>query len=323
METKTILEKSCVDINSTKLKQLVSPIPNPNHLEQEKRKFFQFAMGFTELINIQNNQCSGRPRFDLQDIIKSLLVMSYNGMSYRRAQSDLIDMQEKGFIKKTPSRSVLSKYMLESELRKLIEKLIEISASFFLEDEDTLILDSTCMATKMYSGGHKKVYKKELAPMHKIRKLHIACLKESKIITSARATTGTINDSLMFKKLVYRTYKNGFNIKTVIADAGYLSKENYAYCQELGIDSVYIDFKKSVRYRRAKSKAWVKALKEYKENPQAWHQTYKFRVLVEGVFSAIKKKQLNYLRSRKENAQDCELLLKCLIYNFTIIGKHF
>jgi hypothetical protein len=47
-----------------------------------------------------------------------------------------------------------------------------------------------------------------------------------------------------------------------------------------------------------------------------------FRALVEGVFSAIKRKHLNYLRSRNETAQDIELLLKCLVYNITVIGRY-
>jgi len=36
----------------------------------------------------------------------------------------------------------------------------------------------------------------------------------------------------------------------------------------------------------------------------------------------MKRKNLNYLRSRKEVAQDVEVLLKALVYNLTIIGKY-
>jgi len=60
----------------------------------------------------------------------------------------------------------------------------------------------------------------------------------------------------------------------------------------------------------------------YREQKDIWNQTYRFRVIVEGVFSAIKKKNLNYLRSRKETAMDVEVLLKALVYNLTVIGKY-
>ncbi len=59
----------------------------------------------------------------------------------------------------------------------------------------------------------------------------------------------------------------------------------------------------------------------YKNNPEKWHENIRYRVIVEGVFSAIKRKNTNYLRGRKENSQDCELLLKCLVYNLTLLRK--
>lgn len=61
---------------------------------------------------------------------------------------------------------------------------------------------------------------------------------------------------------------------------------------------------------------------KYSEQKEIWHETYRFRVLVEGIFSALKRKHLNYLRSKKEIALHVELLLKVLVYNLTIIGKY-
>jgi hypothetical protein len=60
----------------------------------------------------------------------------------------------------------------------------------------------------------------------------------------------------------------------------------------------------------------------YREQKEVWNQTYRFRVIIEGIFSALKRKNLNYLRSKKETAMDVELLLKALVYNITIIGKY-
>ncbi|HDZ61426.1 MAG TPA: hypothetical protein ENH46_06965, partial [Candidatus Pacearchaeota archaeon] len=81
-------------------------------------------------------------------------------------------------------------------------------------------------------------------------------------------------------------------------------------------------FKKNATLRRAKSDLWREKLRLYKEQKEIWNQTYRSRVIVEGIFSAIKKKNINYLRSRKEIAQDVEVLLKALVYNLTIIGKY-
>ena len=318
METQ---EKLFHDTRSS-FKPVVALQKNKLSLEQEKERFITNMCDFIEPLNFEQLQIMGRPRADFRDIIKSLLVMSYNGMSYRRTQSDLKRMYEDGLIKSIPPISTLNDYVNKEDTKMLIEKLIQISALFFTDNEDTLIVDSTWFGQRMYTGGYRKVYDKKNSPMHKVRKLHVCCTKNSKVITCAIATKGTTHDSPPFKKLISTPLKNGFKIKTLLADAGYSGKNNYALCQELGIFNVFIDFKKNASLKRAKSSIWKEKLKLYKEQKEIWNETYRFRVLIEGVFSAIKKKNLNYLRSKKENAMDVEVLLKALVYNLTIIGKY-
>ena len=95
----------------------------------------------------------------------------------------------------------------------------------------------------MYTGGYRKVYDKKNATLQKVRKLHIACLKNSRIICYAKATKGTVHDAPMFEEITRGVVKAGFNIKSLLADAGYLSKNNYALCRDLGIqtkETIYI-----------------------------------------------------------------------------------
>jgi len=325
-DTKEEVQESLVSYDEKlkfeNFKPLAKLKSNPKSLEEEKRKFIDFSLSFIGNIDLEGKQYKGRPRIHLKDIIKSLLVMAYHGFSYRRAESDLNKLYEEEFINRVPPRSVLNRHMTSEVTKKIIERLIEISALIFIEHEDTLIIDSTWLAPRMYTGGYRKVYDKKSAPLERVRKLHIACLKNSRIIACAKASKGTANDSPFFKDLVLKVVKNGFNIKMLLADAGYTGKENYAFCQTLNIRDVYIDFRKNATLRRAKSETWRKKLREFRENPEQWHENYRFRVIIEGVFSAIKRKQVNYLRSRLETAQDVELLLKCLVYNLTIIGRY-
>ena len=291
-------------------------------LEVEKEKFIHNLCDFIEPLNFEQLQVMGRPKTNFKDILKAFLVMSYNGMSYRRAQSDLRRMYSEGLIKSIPPRSTLNDYANNENTKFLIEKLIQVSALFFTDNEDTVILDSTWFGQRMYTGGYSKVHDKKNAPLHKVRKLHIACLKNSQIIAYAKATKGTRHDCPLFEEIIRAVLKNGFQIKTLLADSGYTGKQNYALCRELGIMNVFIDFRKNATLRRAKSDIWREKLRMFKEQKEIWNQTYRFRVLVEGIFSAMKKKHLNYLRSRKEIAQDVELLLKALVYNLTVIGKY-
>lgn len=306
----------------TETEQVIALQPNKLTLEHEKERFITNLCDFIEPLNFEQLQLMGRPKANFKDVLKALCLMSYNGMSYRRTQTDLRWMLENELINYVPPRSTLNDYANNLNTKNLIEKLIQVSALFFQENEDTTILDSTWFGERMYSGGYRKVYDKKNAPLGKVRKLHIACLKNSKIIACAFATKGTRHDSPIFQELIAKLKSNGFQIKTLLADAGYSGKNNYALCKELGILNVFIDFKSNATLSRAKSDIWREKLKLYKEQKDVWNQTYRFRVIVEGIFSAIKKKHLNYLRSKKETAMDVEVLLKALVYNLTIIGKY-
>lgn len=277
---------------------------------------------FIEPLNFEQLQIMGRPKANFKDIIKALCIMSFNGMSYRRSQSDLRKMYSENLIKSIPPRSTLNDYSNDENTKQIIEKLIQISALFFNDNENTMILDSTWFGQRMYTGGYSKVHDKRSGSLYKVRKLHAVCLKNSKVIAYAKATKGTTSDFPMFEEMIRTIVKRGFQIKTLLADSGYCSKKNYALCRELGINNAFIDFRNNAILRRAKSDIWREKLRLYKEQKEIWNQSYRFRVLIEGIFSAIKKKNLNYLRSKKETAQDVEVLLKALVYNITIIGKY-
>jgi len=318
METQ---EKIFHDARSN-FKPVVALQKNKLSLEQEKERFINNVCDFVEPLNFEQLQVMGRPKANFKDIIKSMCVMSYNGMSYRRTQSDLKRMYSEGLIQSIPPRSTLNDYANNWDTKSLIEKLIQVSALFFNDNEDTVILDSTWFGQRMYTGGYRKVHDKRSGSLYKVRKLHIACLKNSKVIAYAKATAGTKHDCPFFEEFVSTVIKNGFKIKTLLADSGYSSKNNYALCRDNGISNVFIDFRSNSNIKRAKSDLWREKLRLYREQKEIWNQTYRFRVIVEGVFSAIKRKNLNYLRSKKEVAQDVETLLKCLVYNLTIIGKY-
>ncbi len=137
------------------------------------------------------------------------------------------------------------------------------------------------------------------------------------------SSAGTFHDSPMFETLVGTVINNGFTLTTLLADAGYSSKNNYLFCNDNGIRDVYIDFPKHVTGKKPKSDLWRKKFEQFKNNHASWKEIYRYRSIVENVFSSIKMKNLNYLRSRNIIAQDNELLLKALNHNLTILGRYF
>ena len=91
--------------------------------------------------------------------------------------------------------------------------------------------------------------------------------------------------------------------------------------QSLNIKNAFIDFKSNAIPQKGKSFAWRRQLELFKEHPEIWKENYRYRVIVEGVISSIKRKCLNYLRSKKPIAMDTELLLKNARARVAVISK--
>lgn len=298
--------------------------PIKQSLEQEKNNFFAVMNEFIDGFNYEQKQFYGRPRIKINDILKCLLSMSYNGGSYRRTQSDIQNMYHNGFISSTPKRSTLCKYMLDPKIKEILERLIVLSARSFIDVEDTVLVDSTWYGNFLpMSGRHKRNVNtmRSYFPLDKTHKLHVMCFLQSQVIICAKPTIGTVHDSKPFKEMLSETLDNGFKVKRLLADKGYSGKDNMALCEELGIEEVFIDFKKNASLKNPKSFLWKKQLKLYKEHPEIWHEAYRFRVKIEALFSLMKRKGKNYLRCQKSTSRDNEVLLKALWHNLTMISK--
>ena len=299
------------NMEQTTQKQKIIYLEKKDYLELEKKNFLAVLNEFFDSIDEKKVNGNGRPRIYIKDMIKSLLIMAYHGMSYRRCRSDLEISMKMGIINAIPRRSTLCKYMNEESVKEELSNLIQQSATHFITSESSLIIDSTWYPLKSCLTGHTKKPNsklkdktKEVCSMAKTRKLHIALLKNSRMIAYATTSKGTRNDSPTFKEILNKVIENGFDIHVLLADAGYMSKANYAFAQEKGVDNIFIDFRKNVTGKRAKSKAWRDAVYLWKKDNEYWHEVYRYRVIVEGFFSLLKKKFMNWLRTRNVIARD-------------------
>lgn len=265
-----------------------------------------------------------RPALHKKDILLALLIRAYRGLSYRRVHSDLLEAQAAGLLEYIPSRPTLNRAMLDPELTTALTTLIERTAAPFYASEDTAIIDSTWMNIDAYSSA---VRMKRAGTLYKdgwvsrSRKLHLCILKKSRIIGAAMVSDGVSADTSFFKELLLRTFQQGFNLTSVLADAAYSSKSNYAFCHDLGIANAFLDFKKNQVPRRSKSLLYRKQLHLFRDNKTEWHSHYRFRPLIESVFSETKRKFKHHLMGRKVASMDNELLLKAVVYNLTSLSR--
>ena len=68
-------------------------------------------------------------------------------------------------------------------------------------------------------------------------KTHLA-ITEERLMTAIEVTTGEVSDGKYLKTLVEKSKKNGIEVKEVLADAAYSSKENLGYMEQENITAV-------------------------------------------------------------------------------------
>src|SRR3989338_1412060 len=261
---------------------MIHSMRNNKDLQSEKKDMLSMMHFFLENFNFEEQSPNGRPSFPLKGIMKCLLVMSYHGWSLRRSQSDIEQIHKDGIISCIPKPSTLNKYMLDSKTEELLERLIILSALPLAAMSDTFIADLTLYQQFMNTcAAHRqKVRKVDLAPHYKTRKLHILMCKETRSVCWAKASGGEVNDSPFLPRMIQETVNEGFVIKKLLADKGYVAKETYALCQELGIKECFIEMKMFYTGKRPGSALWRDQLQVYKNKPEEWHESYRFRVIV-------------------------------------------
>jgi len=147
-------------------------------------------------------------------------------------------------------------------------------------------------------------------------KIHVAVDIKTKKIVSMSITKEDVHDGKMLKELVDDVSKR-YNIKKVMADGGYDSKNNFRHLEEMKIiPAIKVRRNSSVKNnakcvpRKLSVIQQLKDLKRWKKR-----HGYGMRWMAETAFSSIKRTFGEYVSSVKWNSIVNELMLKASIYN--------
>lgn len=261
----------------------------------------------------------GRPKISTKDIVFSMVMKTYENLSSRRLESDLQMLKSGGFITHVPKFNTLMKYFNNPCLTPLLSDLIQLSALPVKGLEETFAIDSTGLSDRFYSRWFDHKYKKAT---HGWMKLHVFCGTRSHMITSVNITKGEANDCPEFEGLLKQTVNNGFNVKEITADRGYLSRNNMQVALDLGAFPL-IPFKSNSNPKARAHLAWKQIYLYYQTHPEEFANRYHQRSNVESVFSSLKRKFDTKLMSRNFTAKINEALCMMLSYNIVCLVHQY
>jgi transposase len=265
-------------------------------------------------------QVMGRPRAPLSNLVFAMCLKVYEGMSGRRAQSDMREALQRGYLRKPVHYNTISKYLEKEELTPYLKQLIIESSLPLKAVESNFAVDSSGFATGQFSRWFDAKYGEE-KQKHDWVKVHLMCGVKTNIVTSVEVSERHANDSPYLKPLLHATTDNGFQVKELSADKGYDSFNNRCLVLIKG-GIPYIPFREGEKNKpnpSNKGELWKRMYHFYKFQEAEFKQHYHRRSNVETVFSMIKAKFGERLRSKTVVAQTNEVLCKVLCHNLCCV----
>jgi transposase len=275
----------------------------------EKEKFQELLRDLCSGI-VEPPQACGRKRLPLQDVIFSAAFKIYSTVSGRRFMTDLRDAQAKGYITKAPHYNSIFNYLENPELTPILRDLITESSLPLKAVEVDFACDSSGFTTSRFHRWFDHKYG-AVRQQHEWVKCHLMCGVKTHIVTAVEIKDKDASDTKLLPALVDATAEN-FTLREVSADKGYGSLKNYKAIQYHGA-TPYIAFK-SIHTGRGGG-LWSKMFHMFKFNQAEFAAHYHKRSNVESVFSMIKAKFRDHVRSKTDVAMVNEVLCKILCHN--------
>lgn len=281
---------------------------------EEKARFMSLLADLCKGLS-QPEQRTGRPRLPLSDMTFASAFKVYTGFSSRRFTSDIREVHDMGLVSSTPHFNSVSNYLANPELTPVLKSLVTLSSLPLKAIESDFAVDSSGFSTSRFIRWFNKKYGRELDNQEWV-KVHLMAGIKTHIVTSVEISGWMANDTTFFQPLLESTSQN-FHIAEVSADKGYTSHKNLDLVAQLG-GTPYIPFKTNV-LEPTDNSMWAKMYHFYMFNRETFLQHYHKRSNVEAVFSMIKGKFGDAVRSKSNDGQVNEVLCKVLCHNICVL----
>jgi transposase len=261
----------------------------------------------------------GRPTLPISEMLFASALKVYSTFSLRRFISDMKIAQVMNMVDVVPNFMTISNFMNKEELTNILKELISISASPLREVETDFAVDSSGFSTSRFARWYDTKWGKERKFKVWI-KAHLISGVKTNIITGCEVTEADCHDSPQLSHLVEETAKN-FKVSEVSCDKAYSSRMNLELIENAGAVP-YIPFKKNTSGKRVKNRTlgtWGRMYHYFMYKHEEFLEHYHKRSNAETVFSSMKAKFKDNLRSKGKTAQINELLLKVLCYNICVV----
>lgn len=278
----------------------------------EKRIFYELLNELCQLIPEEIHE-TGRKPVPIKDLVFTSALKLYNGFSLRKIDYDLKEAEMAGYIKRKPHFNRLSEFFNHPLTYLLLQKLVTITALPLKELEDDFSMDASGFGSYQYDRWMRTRFRSPKTEWRNYLKGHVLIGTRTNVICSAEITYGNYSDSKQAPILLSQASAN-FNMQSVSADKGYSSYHIMQLIDAIGAQP-FVAFKENTNPHSESPQIWKKMFCYFKNHKEIFLQNYHKRSNVETVFSMIKMRLGEFLKSKNYEAQRNELLMKFICHN--------
>jgi transposase len=252
----------------------------------------------------------GRPPVPLKDSAFLAIFKVYVGFSSRRFMCDMHDAYEAGYLAAPVGHASVIKAMESEALTPVLEELIGRSAAPLAQVESQFAVDSSGFCMARY---HRWIDVKYGTPKEEHDWVKVHCLTGTKThcVVSAEIHDRNTNDCNILPSLV-ETGAERFTLSEVSADKAYAANPNFDAVAGHG-GTLYATFRKSAT--GGVGGLYRKMFHLFCADRDTYLQHYHRRSNVESVFSAVKRKFGEAIRSKSDVAAKNEVYAKLVCQN--------
>jgi transposase len=256
----------------------------------------------------------GRPPAPLRDALFICIFKVYSTFSARRFASDLREAHRRGHLAEELSCDIAWKYLRKPEVTPILHDLIVRSSLPLRSVEHDFAVDSSGFGTSRFERWFDEKYGVTRSKAHWV-KTHLCCGVKTNVVTAAVIGDKNLGDCPQLPELMNKTTEN-FAVKELSADKAYLSADNFALIDLRGA-TPYIPFKSNSVL--GNTPLWDKMFHYFNLRRDEFLAHYHKRSNVESVFSMVKRKFGDSVRSRTDTAMMNESLAKIVCHNLCCV----
>lgn len=287
-----------------------------NSQTKEKILFIKLLADLCDTLGETTSYIKGRRPAQSKHMIFCMAMKIYSNTSARRLISELELCRKREWIRSTPHFNTVLNYFSSKALTHKLKYLIRISSLPLSQLEKTFSIDSSGVQSNKYLPRWSTV-RNDYSKHRLYKKIHCIVGNMSNIIADVIVTPGEKADSPYFKELLESTAKN-FSISEILADKGYLSRDNLQFADDLNIVP-FIPFKKNSKSNSHGRGIWNKMFRYFKDNPEEFGKHYFSRNNVESTFFMIEQRFGKASMSKNDICQLNEILCKILCHNLCVL----